>query len=306
MTGTAPVWCIRVNPELALALRESGVCGVHIKVEDVSDGVRRITLARPERGNAQNNRLLYELNEKLTLASRDEAVRVIILAAEGKHFSIGHDLAEMDAQLSGIDPVGVWGGFGRPAQEGYMSFEEEAYFGLCWRWRNIPKPIVAQVQGKVIAAGLMLVWICDIIVAADNATFTDPVVMAGVNGVEYFAHPWEVGPRKAKEMLFTGQGLTAQAAERAGMVNRVVPLERLEDETLELAKTIARMPPMGTRLAKMAVNAAQDEQGFYNALRGAMSLQHLAHAQHWALHGEYVDPTAGDKFREVMKRPPLA
>jgi len=276
-----------------------------IRVEIPGDGIRRVVLNRPARGNAQNNALLYALDAALTEASRDAATRVIVLAGEGKHFSSGHDLGEFDASLGGVDTVGVWGGFQMPAMEGYMAFEEEAYFGLCWRWRNIPKPLIAEVQGRVIAAGLMLAWVCDIIVASEDATFCDPVVAAGSNGVEYFAHPWELGARKAKEMLFTGQGITARAAERLGMVNRVVPRERLPAETLELAKTIAAKPSMGLRLAKMSVNQVQDEQGFYNSLRSVMGLQHLSHAQNFALHGASADPTAGDLIRQTLKLPNL-
>jgi enoyl-CoA hydratase len=191
-----------------------------IRIEIPADGIARVVMNRPDRGNAQNNELLYALDAALTELSRDAATRVIILAGEGKHFSTGHDLGQFDATLSGVEPIGVWGGFDSPAMEGYMAFEEEAYFGLCWRWRNIPKPLIAEVQGKVIAAGLMLAWVCDLIVASEEATFTDPVIAAGANGVEYFAHPWEFGVRKAKEMLFTGQGISARAAERLGMVNR--------------------------------------------------------------------------------------
>ena len=276
-----------------------------IRMEIPADGICRVVMNRPERGNAQNNSLLYALDAALTEASRDAATRVIILAGEGKHFSSGHDLGEFDAQLGGIDTVSVWGGFHLPAMEGYMAFEEEAYFGLCWRWRNIPKPLIAEVQGRVIAAGLMLAWVCDIIVASEDATFSDPVVAAGSNGVEYFAHPWELGARKAKEMLFTGQGITARAAERLGMVNRVVARERLTEETLGLAKIIAEKPSMGLRLAKMSVNQTQDEQGFYSALRSAMGLQHLSHAQAWALHGSSADPTAGELIRRTLKLPNL-
>lgn len=278
---------------------------VLVRTETPADGVARIVLNRAEKANAQNNRLLYDLDRELTAAARDGEVRVIILAGEGAHFSSGHDLSELDPKLTDVAPIGVWGGFDRPAQEGYMSYEEEAYFGLCWRWRNIPKPLIAEVQGRVIAGGLMLAWVCDLIVASETATFTDPVVTAGINGVEYFAHPWEVGPRKAKEMLFTGQGLTARAAERAGMVNRVTSPEALTPETLELAKIIAAQPPMGLRLAKLSVNAAQDEQGFYNSLRHAMALQHLAHAQHWAVHGSFKAPGFDSAMRDTLRREPL-
>jgi enoyl-CoA hydratase len=276
-----------------------------VRMETPADGVCRVVMNRPERGNAQNNALLYALDAALTKASRDASTKVIVLAGEGKHFSSGHDLGDFDAQLVGVDLVGMWGGFHMPAMEGYMAFEEEAYFGLCWRWRNIPKPVIAEVQGRVIAAGLMLAWVCDIIVASEDATFSDPVVAAGANGVEYFAHPWEFGARKAKEMLFTGQGITARAAERLGMVNRVVPRDRLTGETLELARIIAEKPSMGLRLAKMSVNQTQDEQGFYNALRAAMGLQHLSHAQAWALHGSSADPTASDLIRKTLKLPNL-
>jgi enoyl-CoA hydratase len=263
-----------------------------IKMEMPAEGICRIVMNRPERGNAQNNELLYALDAALTEASRDVSIRVIILAGEGKHFSSGHDLGQFDQTLEGIDTVGVWGGFSMPAMEGYMAFEEEAYFGLCWRWRNIPKPIIAEVQGKVIAAGLMLAWICDIIVASEDATFTDPVVAAGANGVEYFAHPWEVGVRKAKEMLFTGQGISAKTAERLGMVNRVISRDRLTAETLELAQIIAEKPVMGVRLAKMSVNQTQDEQGFYNA-------------QSWAVHGDSADASAGALIRRTLGLPLL-
>jgi enoyl-CoA hydratase len=276
-----------------------------VRIEKRVPDIARVIMNRPERGNAQNNQLLYALDAALVELARDPTVRVIILAGEGKHFSSGHDLGEFDPRLQGVETVGVWGGFEMPAMEGYMAFEEEAYFGLCWRWRNIPKPLIAEVQGRVIAAGLMLAWICDLIVASEDAIFTDPVVAAGVNGVEYFAHPWEVGVRKAKEMLFTGQGITAQLAERLGMVNRVVPRERLTAATFELAQIIAQKPPMGVRLAKLAVNQAQDEQGFYNSLRGAMGLQHLAHAQAWALHGAPADPDAADRLRQALKSPNL-
>ena len=265
----------------------------------------RVLLNRPQRANAQNMQMLYELNAALDRAAADNAVRVIIVAAEGKHFSAGHDLsgeADWSPAEVGISP---WGGFAQPGMEGHWAREEEAYFGLCWRWRNIPKPTIAEVQGKVIAGGLMLVWPFDIVVASDDATFQDPVVAFGVNGVEYFGHPWEFGVRQAKELLFTGRAITARLARRLGMVNRVVPRVRLADETLALAREIAAQPMMGLKTAKEAVNQMQNQQGLYASLRSAMALQQLAHAHNQVLHGKLVDPAGAERVRTLAQKPPL-
>ena len=147
----------------------------------------------------------------------------------------------------------------------------------------------------------MLVWVCDLVVAADNAQFSDPVVAFGVNGVEYFAHPWEVGVRKAKEMLFTGEAISAEEAQSPGMVNRVVALDQLQDETSELADKISKRPSMGLKLAKQSVNQMQDAQGIWTALQGAMSLQQLGHANNQQVHGMLVDPAGAKIIRDQAK-----
>lgn len=278
-----------------------------IRYETPAERVARIVLARPERANAQNNTLLYELDDAFRCAGADDEIRAVILAADGKMFSSGHDLApeEWDPTLKGVDPVGVWGGFGLPGIEGHWAYEEEAYLGLCSRWRNFPKPVIAAVQGKVIAGGLMLVWVCDLVVASDDASFHDPVVAFGMNGVEYFAHPWECGARRAKEMLFTGRGFSAAAAQRFGMVNRVVPRDRLEAEALALAGEVVRQPSMGLKLAKMAVNQTQDVQGLHNALRAAMGLQQMGHAHNLACHGDIGHPDGYGLVRTLVREEPL-
>src|SRR3712207_1724797 len=135
-----------------------------------------------------------------------------------------------------------------------MAFEEEVYFQMCWRWGNIPKAVIAAAQGKTIAGVLMALWIADAIPAAEAPQFSDPVVGMGVTGVEYFAHPWEFGARKAKELLFTGDFVSAQDAHLIGMVNRVVPRDRLREETLDLARRIATKPSFALKLAKESVN----------------------------------------------------
>lgn len=274
-----------------------------IRYEEPVEGVARIVLDRPEQRNAQDRALLYALNDAFDRAAHDDAVRVIILSASGPHFSSGHDLAEKMSERD-FQPVGTWGGASLPGIEGHMAVEEEIYLGFCWRWRNIPKPTIAQVHGKTIAGGLMLVWVCDLIVASEESTFSDPVVAFGVNGVEYFAHPWEVGARKAKEMLFTGEEITASEAKSLGMVNRVVARERLDQYTLDMAGHIAKRPSMGLKLAKLSVNQAQDAQGLWTGLQSAMSLQQLGHSHNMKVHGYPVDPGGAKIVREQAKAGP--
>ena len=268
----------------------------------VDEGVARITLDRVDVRNAQDKAMLYELNDAFDFASRDDAVKVIVLAANGPHFSSGHDLSDR-SDVGDFTQVSNWGGFDKPGAEGRQALEEEIYLGLCWRWRNLPKPTIAEVQGKVIAGGLMLVWVCDLIVAAETTTFSDPVVAFGVNGVEYFAHPWEFGPRKAKELLFTGGRMTAAEALSCGMVNHVVPPDELTSFTNNLAARIALRPSMGLRLAKQSVNQALDAQGFYSALQAAMSLQQLGHANNEIVHGRAVDPAGAEVIKREGKMP---
>ena len=255
------------------------------------EGIARVTLDRPASRNAQNKRMTYEMNAAFDDASRRSDVKVIVLDATGPHFSSGHDMRDTESfrEFDIVQPVG---GFGREGQEGQMAFEEELYFGMCWRWRNLPKPLIAAAQGKTIAGGLMLLWVADIIIAADDALFSDPVVGFGVNGVEYFAHPWEWGARKAKELLFTGDWVTAAEAKALGMVNHVVPADELHDFTLSMAARIAKRPSFALKLAKDSVNQTLEAQGQYTALRAAFSIQHLAHAHNRAKYGMPVEPPA--------------
>jgi len=271
-----------------------------IRYESPAPGVARIVLARVDARNAQDKRMTYELNAAFDRAAQDNEVKVIVLAADGPHFSSGHDLRDR-SKVTDFETVGSWGGFDLPGAEGYMAVEHEVYLGMCWRWRNLPKPTIAQVHGKTIAGGLMLMWVCDLVIASEDATFSDPVVAFGVNGVEYFAHPWELGVRKAKEMLFTGQPISAAEARVLGMVNHVVPRPELEKFTLELAQRIASRPSMGLKLAKQSVNQAQDAQGFWTALQAAMSLQQLGHSHNAQVHGMVVDPRGAEVIRREAK-----
>jgi enoyl-CoA hydratase len=255
--------------------------------------VARIVLNRPDTRNAQDTKLLYELNDAFDKAAQDNGIKVIILAANGPHFSSGHDLRETDTKgaMAQHRTVGTWCGFECAGSEAQMAREKEIYIGFSERWRNIPKPTIAQVHGKCIAGGLMLAWPCDLIVAADDAMFLDNTVAMGVGGVEYFGHPWEVGIRKAKEMLFVGDWLSAADALRLGMINHAVPADRLADFTLELASKIAQKPLFALKLAKESVNAAQDAQGRVGAMQTSFALHQLAHSHNMIVHGMLIDPT---------------
>ncbi|AIY47982.1 enoyl-CoA hydratase [Mycolicibacterium fortuitum] len=263
-----------------------------VRYERPADKVARIVLDRPEARNAQSMRMLYELNDAFDLAAQDDSVSVIILAANGPHFSAGHDLREQDALqvVKEHHRVGTWCGFGCAGAESQMAVEKEMYLGLSERWRNLPKPTIAAVQGKVIAGGLMLVWPCDLIVAAEDALFQDNTVSMGVSGAEFFNHPFEVGVRKAKEMLFTSDFLTAAEVHRLGMVNHVVPLAELEAFTLQLASRIAEKPLFALKLAKEAVNVAQDNQGRAGAMQTSFAYHQLCHSHNQQIHGMLIDP----------------
>jgi enoyl-CoA hydratase len=220
-----------------------------------TDGpVATITLARPEAANAQSARLITELDAALDRADADDDVRVIELVAEGKHFSAGHDLKEI---LAGDEP---WSAM-RDTPEGKLRHEQVMYFDKLVKLRDLRKITVAGVQGVCSAAGLMLAAMCDLIVAADDARFSNPVLrMSGV-GVELLVEPWELGPRKAKEFLFLAETFTAEEAERYGLVNRVVPRAELESEVRAVAQAAALVPPLTAEMVKRSINHMVDLQG---------------------------------------------
>ncbi|MER6082691.1 enoyl-CoA hydratase [Streptomyces sp. NPDC001833] len=260
---------------------------MHILYE-VKDGIATLTLNRPEAANAQNAALLDELDAAWTRAAEDEEVKVIVVRAEGKHFSAGHDLKDR------------WPGPDEITLEWIYRAENRRYLEYTLRWRNVPKPSIAAVQGRCIAGGLMLCWPCDLIVAAEDALFSDPVVTMGIGGVEYHGHTWELGPRKAKEILFTGRPLTAEEAEKVGMVNRVVPRAELDTATRELAERIAAMPAFGLRQAKRAVNQTLDVQGFYAAVQSVFDIHQTGHGNALSVSG-YPILAKLDEMKEKLR-----
>ncbi len=250
---------------------------------EVQDRVALLTLNRPDQRNAQNAALLAELDQAFDRAVADKEVRVIVLRAKGKHFSAGHDLSDEAQNGPPWDHM-----FDDVKENGLLEmykWELGHFFGYSRKWRDLPKPTIASVQGACIAAGLMLAWPCDLIIAADDARFSDPVIRMGIAGVEYQAHIWEFGPRKAKELLFTAGFIDAQEAHRLGMVNRVVPRDELEVATLTLAKEIAQMHPHALLMAKRTINNSLDAQGQHAALQAAFDIHSLGHANAWIVSG---------------------
>jgi enoyl-CoA hydratase len=261
-----------------------------------------ITLNRPAYRNAQNSVMTYLLDDMFYRAADDDTVKVVVLRGAGKHFSAGHDLGTpgRDHHVEYQRRAGLWWTHvGHEGAESRYAREQEVYLGMCRRWRELPKPTIAAVHGACIAGGLMLAWCCDLIVASDDAFFSDPVVRMGIPGVEYFAHPWVMGPRFAKEFLFLGERFDARRAYELGMVNRVVARGELEQHTLDLAERIGAMPRLGLALTKKAVNQAEDLMGLQSGIDSAFGLHHLAHAHNVEVLGDSVNGLDAHAMRDA-------
>ncbi len=247
----------------------------------VENGIASITMDRPKYGNTQNSQMTYALDDAFMKAVNDDAVRVIVLRGNGKHFSSGHDIGSPGRDVVKSWPdrkMPWWDHANKPGAEFNYAREQEVYLGLSRRWRDIPKPTIAMVQGACIAGGLMLAWVCDLIVASDDAFFADPVIRMGIPGVEYFAHPFELPPRVAKEFLLLGERMSAQRAYDLGMVNKIVPRDKLEEATYAWAAKLAEFPRMGLALTKQAINHVEDLRGKRTAMDAVFHMHHLAHA----------------------------
>ena len=254
----------------------------------VADGIATLTMSRTEFNNAQNSQMTYALDAAFRRAVDDDAVKVIVLRGDGKHFSAGHDIGTPGRDINKpFERVHLWWDHtNKPGGEYLYAREQEVYLNMCRRWRDLPKPTIAMVQGACVAGGLMLAWVCDLIVASDDAFFQDPVVRMGIPGVEYFAHPYELNPRIAKEFLMTGDRMGAERAWQMGMVNRVVPRAQLEAETYALAARIAQQPRMGLALTKQAINHVEDLQGKRTAMDAVFAWHHFAHTHNELLSGD--------------------
>lgn len=248
---------------------------------EVDGATAHVVMNRPQYNNAQNSQMTYALDAAFRRAVDDDAVRVIVLRGEGKHFSAGHDIG-----TPGRDVAKSWDRahllpdhVNKPAAEFLYTREQEVYLGMCRRWRDIPKPTIAAVQGACIAGGLMLAWVCDLIVATDDAFFQDPVGRMGIPGVEYFAHGFELPPRVAKEFILLGERMSAQRAYGFGMVNRLSTRDTLLADVRIWADELASRPRLGNWLTKQALNHVEDLRGKRTAMDAVFHMHHFAHAQ---------------------------
>ncbi len=236
---------------------------------EVLGPVLRVCHNRPRQANSESENLLAELDDALERARRDDSIRVLIIGGVGKHFSAGHDL------IGGMQTRGHF------TPEDHWLWESEHYLGNAMRIWDFPKPTIAQVQGACIAGGFMVANMCDLMVAADDAYFSDPVCHSlAAASVEALVHPWVMGLRKAKEFLYTGQRLGAAEAKEWGMVNHVVPRAELETFTLDLAMHIAKAPPIGIRMMKRSLNRTADMMGFRNAISAHFDTHILSTSTH--------------------------
>ena len=267
---------------------------------EVRGPVALVTMNRPRYRNAQNSAMTYALDDAFYRAAEDDNVAVLVLRGAGDHFSAGHDIGTpgRDVDTSFPRKASLW--WDHTTKEGAArryAREQEVYLGMCRRWRELPKPSIAMVHGACIGGALMLAWVCDLIVASDDAFFSDPVVRMGIPGVEFFAHPWVLGPRVAREFLYTGMRMPAQRAYEVGMVNRVVARDDLERTTLELAESIATMPRFGLALTKKAINEAEDQMGMRSGIEIAFALHHLAHAHNSEVQGDQLGGVTVESLR---------
>ena len=263
-----------------------------------------VTMNRPTVANAQNAKMTHALDAAFRRAVDDDAIKVIVLAGAGKHFSAGHDIGTSERDIDkDFDRLATtwWPHAGRDGAEAMYVRESELYLGMCRRWRELPKPTIAMVQGACIAGGLMLVWSCDLVLASDDAFFADPVVRMGIPGVEFFAHPFAMPTRIARELLMTGDRMPARRAYEVGMVNRVTPRDELRDATMTMARRVAEMPRFGLALTKKALNQAEDRMGMRDVMDATFGLHHLAHAHNALSASDHLGGQDAKTIKKAMK-----
>jgi enoyl-CoA hydratase/carnithine racemase len=226
-------------------------------------GIVTIALDRPEKRNALTGPMLEALDQAVQDAAADAEVRVVVVQGNGPDFCAGFDLGTVRAD---------------ELAEERLVREREHLFERALRIRNLPMPTIAVVQGGCIAAGLLISQMCDLVVASDDASFYNPLPRMGGVGLEVLVEPWDMGVRKAKRYLFTGERIPAAVALELGMVTDVVEREVLHERAAELAERIAAMPPVTLSLIKRSLNRTQELMGLRESLEYHFAVHQLGHA----------------------------
>ena len=230
----------------------------------VEDAIATITINRPEVMNVISRKVYAELDRAFTRAEEDPDARVIVVAGVGEHFGAGHDIGTPEMREELDEYPRDFSALGRVRE-----MDRGVYWRMHDRWRNLGKPTIAMVRGYCIMGSWMLTATCDLVMTSDTARFADRSVRWGSAHHEYPTQFWELGIRKAKEYLWTGDFIDAEEAYRLGMVNHVVPDEKLEAGTRWLARRIARNSEYALRVSKMSINQAADIQGQSAAVRAS-------------------------------------
>jgi enoyl-CoA hydratase len=232
-----------------------------ILIYEKKDDIGRIIINRPEVRNAINSALVTKLNATLEEVANDDSVRVVIISAAGdKAFSAGFDLKESIS--SPIIKV--------PERREDTRFELDTWLKI---W-DMPKPVIAQVQGYCIGGGLHLALMCDLLIASDDAKFGEPEIQYSYIP-DILIEPWKLPFNKARELLYLGGFISAKELYNLGVVNRIVPFEKLEEETLKIAKHLANMPQDTMKMLKYQVNKTYEIMGFKNSMDFAAEMFNL-------------------------------
>lgn len=239
----------------------------HIRYEPGT--VARVILNRPRYRNAQSKLMLREMDDAFTRSATDDGVRVIVLSGEGDHFSAGHDLGTPEERAE-QEARGI-------ITDGHLRFKElrEYYLEMTMRWRNLQKPTIAMVQGYCIYGGWMIAAAMDVIFASEDALFLP-------SQFQYFSPPWDIGPRKAKEIIFEHRFVPASEACSLNFVNRVFPRDRLEEETLAYANHVAENDAFVVRSAKFSINHMMDTMGFTAEIESAFQTYFINRYFEWS------------------------
>ena len=253
----------------------------NIVLYETEENIAIITMNRPEKLNAISHDLRSGLSDALIRADDDKAVSVVVLKAAGRSFCVGYDI-DTDTPERAARRF--------DALKWHASLTEDLDFEMIpWYMR---KPVIASVQGHALGGGCELTMFCDITIAADNATFGEPEIHFSNVGPA-IVMPWMIGYKKARELLYLGDMIDAQEALSLGMINRVVPLDQLEEKTMRFAKRLALISPEALEYTKLAINRGADVAGFRGAMQAGLDVVASLYA---------AKTEVGVKFTEIRQK----